>query len=52
MEGVNSEHAIDGLIAGLASNDLPDFIVYYLNNSGRKEMPVILKGPKRTCSPT
>ncbi|MFD0695547.1 extracellular solute-binding protein [Paenibacillus sp. GCM10027628] len=46
MEGVNSEHAIDGLIAGLASNDLPDFIVYYLNNSGRKEMPVIMKAAK------
>ncbi|KQX67298.1 MULTISPECIES: extracellular solute-binding protein [unclassified Paenibacillus] len=46
MEGVNSQHAIDGLIAGLASNDLPDFIVYYLNNSGRQEMPVILKAAK------
>lgn len=46
MEGVNSQHAIDGLIAGLASNDLPDFIVYYLNNSGRPEMPVILKAAK------
>lgn len=46
MEGVNSQHAIDGLVAGLASNDLPDFIVYYLNNSGRQEMPVILKAAK------
>ncbi|NQX66576.1 extracellular solute-binding protein [Paenibacillus alba] len=46
LEGVNSEHAIDGLNAGLASNDLPDFIVSYLNNSGRKEMPVLTKGAK------
>ncbi|GGI45288.1 ABC transporter [Paenibacillus marchantiophytorum] len=47
MDSVNSDHAIDGLIAGLASNDLPDFIAFYLNNSARQEMPVILKAAKQ-----
>ncbi|MDD9266696.1 extracellular solute-binding protein [Paenibacillus sp. GCM10023248] len=46
LEGVTADHAIDALTAGLASNDLPDFILYYLNNSGRKEMSVILKGAR------
>jgi putative aldouronate transport system substrate-binding protein len=46
LEGVTADHAIDALTAGLASNDLPDFVVYYLNNSGRKEMSVILKGAR------
>ena len=46
LEVMNADHSIDGLIAGLASNDLPDFIVYYLNNSGRPEMSVILKAAR------
>ncbi|NRF91035.1 extracellular solute-binding protein [Paenibacillus frigoriresistens] len=46
LEGVTADHAIDALTAGLASNDLPEFVVYYLNNRGRKEMSVILKGAR------
>jgi len=41
-----ADHSIDGLIAGLASGDLPDFITFYLNNSGRPEMPVVLKAAR------
>ncbi|MFC5401529.1 extracellular solute-binding protein [Cohnella soli] len=43
---MKADHSIDGLIAGLASGDLPDFIAFYLNNSGRPEMPVILKAAR------
>ncbi|WP_312876097.1 extracellular solute-binding protein [Paenibacillus alginolyticus] len=43
LEGANAQKSIDGLTAGLASGDLPDFIVYNLNNSGRPEMTLILK---------
>ncbi|WP_018757142.1 extracellular solute-binding protein [Paenibacillus terrigena] len=46
VEIMVADHSIDGLIAGLASNDLPDFITFYLNNSGRPEMPVILKAAR------
>jgi putative aldouronate transport system substrate-binding protein len=46
FEGVSADHAIDGLIAGLASNDLPDVFSFYLDNIGRPEMPVILKAAK------
>lgn len=41
-----AEHSIDGLIAGLAAGDLPDFVAFYLNNSGRPEMPVVLKAAR------
>jgi len=41
-----AERSIDGLIAGLASGDLPDFIAFYLNHSGRPEMPVVLKAAR------
>ncbi|MBB6672449.1 extracellular solute-binding protein [Cohnella nanjingensis] len=43
---MKADHSIDGLIAGLAANDLPDFIAFYLNNSGRPEMPVVLKAAR------
>ncbi|TFE27212.1 extracellular solute-binding protein [Cohnella luojiensis] len=43
IEIMKAEHSIDGLIAGIAANDLPDFVAFYLNNSGRPEMPVVLK---------
>ncbi|BBH23774.1 ABC transporter [Paenibacillus baekrokdamisoli] len=43
---MKADHSIDGLIAGLASGDLPDFIAFYLNDSGRPEMPVILKAAR------
>ncbi|OPA75199.1 ABC transporter [Paenibacillus selenitireducens] len=46
VEIMVADHSIDGLIAGLASNDLPDFITFYLDNSGRPEMPVILKAAR------
>nr|WP_325176684.1 extracellular solute-binding protein [Paenibacillus alkalitolerans] len=41
-----AERSIEGLIAGLASGDLPDFITFYLNHSGRPEMPVLLKAAR------
>ncbi|MCD9023567.1 extracellular solute-binding protein [Cohnella silvisoli] len=43
---MKADHSIDGLVAGLAAGDLPDFIAFYLNNSGRPEMPVILKAAR------
>jgi putative aldouronate transport system substrate-binding protein len=43
---MKADHSIDGLIAGLAANDLPDFVAFYLNNSGRPEMPVVLKAAR------
>ena len=43
---MKADHSIDGLVAGLASGDLPDFIAFYLNNSGRPEMPVVLKAAR------
>ncbi len=46
IEIMKADHSIDGLIAGLASGDLPDFITFYLNNSGRPEMPVLLKAAR------
>lgn len=46
IEIMVADHSIDGLIAGLASNDLPDFIAFYLNNSGRPEMQVVLKAAR------
>src|SRR4029453_17013251 len=38
IEIMKAEKSIDGLIAGIAANDLPDFVAFYLNNSGRPEM--------------
>lgn len=46
IEIMKADHSIDGLIAGLAAGDLPDFIAFYLNNSSRPEMPVILKAAR------
>ncbi|RAP74570.1 extracellular solute-binding protein [Paenibacillus montanisoli] len=46
LELMKAEHAIDGMIAGLASGDLPDFVGFYLNNSGRPEMSVVLKAAR------
>ncbi|RXZ82429.1 extracellular solute-binding protein [Paenibacillaceae bacterium] len=46
IEIMKSDRSLDGLVAGLASGDLPDFIAFYLNNSGRPEMPVILKAAR------
>ncbi|REE86211.1 carbohydrate ABC transporter substrate-binding protein (CUT1 family) [Paenibacillus taihuensis] len=46
IELMKADHSIDGLIAGLAAGDLPDFVAFYLNNSGRPEMPVVLKAAR------
>ena len=46
LESVNASSAVDGMIAGFASGDLPDFIVSYLDNSARPEMPVLVKAAK------
>lgn len=40
------EQLLEGLTAGLATGDLPDVIVSYLNHSGRPEMPVLLKAAR------
>ncbi|WP_162309416.1 extracellular solute-binding protein [Cohnella abietis] len=46
IQGVTSEDSTQALAAGLAAGDLPDFIGFYLNNSGRPEMPILLKAAK------
>ncbi|SEO53307.1 extracellular solute-binding protein [Paenibacillus sp. OV219] len=46
IEIMKSADSLEGMIAGLAANDLPDFIAFYLNNSGRPEMPVALKAAR------
>lgn len=45
LQGVTGS-STDALTTGLAAGDLPDFIAYYLNNSGRPEMQVLLKAAK------
>lgn len=42
LQGITGS-SVDALTAGLAAGDLPDFIAYYLNHSGRPEMQVLLK---------
>lgn len=43
LEGITEESSSKALAAGLASGDLPDFIAFYLNHSGRPEMQMLLK---------
>lgn len=43
---MKANRSIEGLTAGLASGDLPDFIAFYLNNSGRPEMKLVLKAAR------
>lgn len=43
LETVTSESSTEALAAGLAAGDLPDFIAYYLNHSGRPEFPILLQ---------
>ena len=43
LETVTADSSIQGLTAGLAAGDLPDFIAFNLNNSGRPEMSLLLK---------
>lgn len=35
LQTVSNEDSTEALTSGLASGDLPDFIVYYLDDSGR-----------------
>ncbi|QUW21509.1 extracellular solute-binding protein [Sporosarcina sp. Marseille-Q4063] len=46
LQTVDAESSLQALTAGLAAGDLPDFIAYYLNNSGRPEMQILLKGAR------
>lgn len=42
LEGITGSSK-EALAAGLAAGDLPDFIAFYLNHSGRPEMKLLLK---------
>ena len=46
LQTVDADSSLQALTAGLAAGDLPDFIAYYLNNSGRPEMQILLKGAR------
>ncbi len=43
LQGITTEDSTSALAAGLAAGDLPDFVAFYLNNSGRPEMSLLLK---------
>lgn len=43
LQGITVESSTEALTAGLAAGDLPDFIAYYLDHSGRPEMQILLK---------
>ena len=43
LQTVTNEDSTEALAAGLASGDLADFVAFYLNNSGRPEMHLLLK---------
>ncbi|MBP2079579.1 extracellular solute-binding protein [Oceanobacillus polygoni] len=43
LQTVTAEDSTESLASGLAAGDLPDFIAFYLNNSGRPEMQLLLK---------
>ena len=47
LQTVSNEDSTEALTSGLASGDLPDFIVYYLDDSGRPEMKVLNKAAKQ-----
>ncbi|MBS4179553.1 extracellular solute-binding protein [Lederbergia citrea] len=46
LQTVSSDSSLQALTAGIAAGDLPEFIAYYLNNSGRPEMQVLLKAAR------
>ncbi|WP_053367723.1 extracellular solute-binding protein [Bacillus sp. FJAT-27245] len=46
LQGIAVEDSTEALTAGLASGDLPDFIAYYLDHSGRPEMQILLKAAR------
>ncbi len=43
LQGITVEDSTEALTTGLASGDLPDFVAYYLDHSGRPEMQILLK---------
>ncbi|EFR31638.1 extracellular solute-binding protein [Eremococcus coleocola] len=43
LQTVTADDSTTALAAGLAAGDLPDFVAYYLNDSGRPEMQFLLK---------
>ncbi|AMG61744.1 extracellular solute-binding protein [Staphylococcus lugdunensis] len=47
LQTASGNDSTEALTSGLASGDLPDFIVYYLDNSGRPEMKVLNKAAKQ-----
>lgn len=46
LQAVGHDGSQKALAAGLAAGDLPDFIGYYLNHSGRPEMEMINKAAR------
>ncbi|MEH7273653.1 extracellular solute-binding protein [Neobacillus vireti] len=46
LQGITVEDSTEALTSGLAAGDLPDFIAYYLDHSGRPEMQILLKGAR------
>jgi putative aldouronate transport system substrate-binding protein len=46
LQGISQEDSTQALTSGLAAGDLPDFIAYYLNHSGRPEMQILLKAAR------
>ncbi|MFD1885421.1 extracellular solute-binding protein [Paenibacillus wenxiniae] len=46
IQGVSGNDSTQALAAGLAAGDLPDFVGFYLDNSGRPEMPILLKAAR------
>lgn len=43
LQTVTNDDSTEALAAGLAAGDLGDFVAFYLNNSGRPEMSLLLK---------
>ena len=43
IEAITNEDSQAALASGLAAGDLPDFIAFYLNDSGRPEFPMLLQ---------
>ncbi|WP_245844283.1 extracellular solute-binding protein [Oceanobacillus rekensis] len=43
LQTVTAEDSTEALASGLAAGDLADFTAFYLNNSGRPEMQLLLK---------
>lgn len=47
LQGISGDSSTEALASGLAAGDLPDFIAYYLNNSGRPEMKMLNKASEQ-----